>query len=198
MKNQLKNIFLIFKISAHDNKIVLLNVNKNFKTIAQTTNGTILEKGSLEKIFHIAGSEFLKNTIENTIDIKIDRIIKISSDELIDIINFLGGLKLNNKNIIEKKEKIQELIFLDPIKVFLNLKENFNNRTNLSNFFAFLSNAASTDITINDFESRKKGFELMIEKNNATILTPKIFFETFENRDKITKESKKQIIEAFK
>ena len=52
MKNQLKNIFLIFKISAHDNKIVLLNVNKNFKTIAQTTNGTILEKGSLEKIFH--------------------------------------------------------------------------------------------------------------------------------------------------
>ena len=26
-----KNIFFIFKISTHDNKIVLLNVNKNFK-----------------------------------------------------------------------------------------------------------------------------------------------------------------------
>ena len=39
-----KNIFLIFKISAHNNKIVLLNINKNFKTIAQKTNGTILEK----------------------------------------------------------------------------------------------------------------------------------------------------------
>ena len=38
----------------------------------------------------------------------------------------------------------------------------------------------------------------MIEKNNATILTSKIFFETFENRDKITKEFKKQIIKAFK
>ena len=38
----------------------------------------------------------------------------------------------------------------------------------------------------------------MIEKNNATILPSKIFFEIFENRDKITKESKKQIIKAFK
>ena len=28
----------------------------------------------------------------------------------------------------------------------------------------------------------------MIEKNNATILTPKIFFETFENRDKKRKK----------
>ena len=52
---------------------------------------------------YFISSEFLKNTIE----IKIDRIIKISSDELIDIINFLGSLKLNNKNIIEKKKKFK-------------------------------------------------------------------------------------------
>ena len=59
-------------------------------------------KKEVQKKYFIS-SEFLKNTIE----IKIDRIIKISSDELIDIINFLGSLKLNNKNIIEKKKKFK-------------------------------------------------------------------------------------------
>ena len=198
--------YIIFKISAHDNYITLANFPKNFKTIAQTNEGFPLEEETLDKIYKKYGSYQLKNTIENNMKIEIDKIIKIDYNSISSVINQLGGIKIamndkkNKKNYykIITTEEQQKILKKDPIKIFLLLKNNFNNKTNLSNFFATISNLSSTDITIYDFESRKKGFEKMIKENDSKINIVNIEIINKNNRNKLTDKCITECEKMFK
>lgn len=194
--------YVILKISAHDNYITLADFPKNFKTIAQTNEGFPLEEGTLEKIYKKYGSYQLKNTIESNMKIEIDKIIKLDYNSINTIINQLGGIKILMKNT--KKNKIlttkeqQKIIEKDPIKFFLLLKNNFNNKTNLSSLFASISNLSSTDISIYDFESRKKGFENMIKERNNKINIIKIETKYEDKRNKLTEKCINECENKFK
>lgn len=198
--------YIIFKISAHDNYITLANFPKDFKTITQTNEGFPLEEGTLENIHKECGSNYLKTTIENNLNIEIDKIIKLDYNSIFTITNQLGGIKIPMKNTKNKKiyykilttEEQQKIMNKDPIKFILLLKKIFNEKTNLSSLFATISNLSNTDISIYDFESRKKGFEKMIkEKNNKTNVI-EIKIEKEGNRDKIIEKSKRECEEKFK
>lgn len=198
--------YIILKISAHDNYITLANFPKNFKTVAQTNEGFPIKEGTLEKIHKKCGTYCLKNAIENNMNIEIDKIIKLDYNAISTIINQLGGIKILLKNTKDYKknykiltnEEHKKILNKDPIKLFLLLKNNLNKKTNLSRLFATISNLSSTDISIYDFESRKKGFENMINENKTNINIVNIKTKYENNRNKLTDECITECEKMFK
>ena len=198
--------YIILKISAHDDYITLANFPKNFKTIAQTNEGFPIEEGTVEKIHEKCGAYYLKKAIEDNMNIDIDKIIKLDYNAISTIINQLGGIKIPLKNIKDDKENYKiltneehnKILNKDPIKLLLLLKNNFNKKTNLSSLFATISNLSSTDISIYDFESRKKGFENMIKENKTNINIVNIKTKYENNRNKLTDECVTECEKMFK
>ncbi len=195
--------YFVIKISAHKNRIILLNIPKNFKTIAQSNDGTPMIKGTLEKIYNSNGITQLKNSIENILSIEIDKTIRVDYNAISGIINHIGGIKIieNKKN--EKKyktisnENFIKILNKTPINALLLLKENLNKKNNLDNLFISLSNLAYSDITVYDFESKKTGFEKMIESKNTKLILPNLKIKTVDNRNKLTKQSEEEIKKLF-
>ena len=139
-------------------------------------------------------------------NIDIDKIIKLDYNAISTIINQLGGIKIPLKSIKDDKknykiltnEEHNKILNKDPIKLLLLLKNNFNKKTNLSSLFATISNLSSTDISIYDFESRKKGFENMIKENKTNINIVNIKTKYENNRNKLTDECITECEKMFK
>ena len=179
------DIYILTKISAHDNTIVISRFPENIKSII---NGT---RESIKNLYKIGGIDYAKQAIENIMNIEIDRTLKLDKNAIEGICDSLEGVKIpykdsnraENYKIIDGKTFYKELI-KSPIKNILKLKNCFDENTNLSNFFINLANLGETDISIYDFENRKKGFEILIEKNSTII---------YETDKKITEIFKKNI-----
>ena len=197
-----KEKYLIIKISPHDNIILMTDIPNNFRTIAQTNEGTPILEDTLKEIHKICGINFLKNSIESLTQINIDKILKIDQNAVDTILKTIGEVKILSKdkqtyNILKTK-KFYQILNEEPKNAFYLLKNNFNKKTNLDRFFATLSNSCTHDITINDFQSRKKGFEKMIEEKNTKIIDLKIKTEKNNLKDKITESSIKELKKMYK
>ena len=186
--NKTKEKYIVLKISANNNTIAFANIPTDFKTIAQTNERVPIKEGSLEQILNSNGIAILKNAIENIMKIEIDNTIKLDYSGIAGIINNLGGIKIleKGKYITLTMEKYIKMLENNPLKAFIALKNSFDKKTKLNNLFASLSNLSYTDLTINDLENRKKGFEQMIEEQKTKILTPKIEIEKINNKNKLT------------
>ena len=175
-KSNAKDKYIVLKISAHSNKITILEISKKLKTVVQTNEGFPIAEGTLENIYKTTGIYYLKKAIEQKIKMDINNTIRIDYNSIYGIINQIGGIKVtkNKETKILKYEKFINILEKDPINAILLMKNSFNNKTNLSNIFASLSNLSLTDITINEFENRKKGFEKLIKEKNCEVKTEKI------------------------
>lgn len=188
--NKTKEKYIILKISAHDNTITFANIPKSFKTIAQTNEGVPVKEGTLEQILHSNGINILKNAIENIMKIEINNTIKLDYSGILGIVNNLGGIKIpKNYKTLTTKEYIK-MLENNPVKALIILKNSFDKKTKLNNLFASLSNLSYTDLTIQDLENRKKGFEQMIEEQKTKIITPKIEIEKIDDKNKLNEKSK--------
>lgn len=200
-KNNEIEKYIIIKISPHDDMISITDIPKNILTIAQTNEGTPLLKGTLEEIYETYGMNFLKNSIENLTHINIGKILKIDKTAIEYIINILGGIKVLSKNkeiynIIEIN-KFLEILDKNPKQALQLLKYNFNEKTNLDSFFINLSNMSTTDISIHDFQCRKKGFEKMIKNKTTKIINTNIKTEKNDNIDKTSENSIKELKKIY-
>ncbi len=203
----LVDAIVVVKISAHNNSISLASVPANTKTIVEN------KLSSLQEFFEYGGIVFLKNILENLLQIKIDRFVQASDEAIQGAINCLGGLKLSNDEatrfdyldlpVVGQKrviggERFCNILKQDPIKAFVLLKFDFFKTNNLSKFFAYFANMVSSNISAYDFELRKRGFEEMVVKGCAKVLLPAVEFEKFKGRDRLTSQSRQNCEEAFK
>lgn len=198
---------VLAKISAHDNSVSLASVPTNIKTIVEN------KLSSLQEFFEYGGIFFLKNILENLLQIKIDRVVQAGDGAIQGAINCLGGLKLSNdeaarfdyldlpvvgQNHIIGGKRFCSILKQDPIKAFILLKFGFFKPNNLSKFFAYFANMVSSNISAYDFELRKRGFEEMIAKGCVKVSLPLVEFEKFKGRDRLTSQSLQNCEEAFK
>lgn len=202
------DVFLLFKISAHDNSISLLSIPVNLKMVVQN------RIFGLKDFFEVGGVKYAKKAIENFLTIQIDRTIVANDEAVKGAINYLHGLKLdlndeNNKFFTKKlpvvgKDRVIggdyfcEILKKDPVKAFLLLKYMFVNSANLVKFFAYFANMFISNVTAYDFKIRKNSFENMILKKNATVILPKLEIRNFEGRHILTNLSKQSCSRAFK
>lgn len=201
-KNKTTEKYFIVKISPHDNLILITNIPNNLVTTAKTNEGSPILEDTLEEIHKTCGINFLKNSIENLTQIEIDKTLKIDQNAIEGILKTIGEVKILSKDkqiysILETK-KFYEILNNNPKNAFYLLKNNFNEKTNLDMFFATLSNLCTTDISIYDFQSRKKGFEKMIQEKATKVVDLKIKTEKDDQNYKITKESLKELVKMYK
>lgn len=175
-QNNLKNKYIVLKISAHSNKIKILEISNKLKTVVQTNEGFPIAQGTLENIYQTAGIYYLKKAIEQKAKMDINNTIRMDYNSIYAVINQIGGIKIkkDNQTKILKYEKFIKILEKDPIKGILLMKNSFNNKTNLTNVFVSLSNLSLTDITINEFESRKEGFKKLIKERGCKVETKRI------------------------
>lgn len=200
------DVFLLFKISPHDNSIGLLSIPNRFKTVFQNRNS------SLKEFFEYGGVGYVKKILEDLLSIQIDRTIQATDRSIKGAINCLGGLELSSNEsgaffeglpvVGGKKimggENFSKFLKIDPVKAFLFLKNAFKDSNNLVKFFVYFANMFNSNFTAYDFEVRKKSFEEMISKNNAAVLCPKLEFKNFEGRHVLVPLSKKSCFNVFK
>ena len=206
-QKQSAKIFEIIKISAHENSITLSSIPENTTTVALTKFGTLTE------LYSLGGINYAKEAIENLTSIEIDRTIELSKEAVIEIINNLGGFKIpcekNDKNNVSQIKDNEDYKILDgkqfynnfksdPSITLTNLNLTLHKTKNLNQLFTLIQNRGKTNISKYDFEIRKKGFEQMINKNNTTIHVLNLKFENFNDRQKLTNESKNEIEQIFK
>ena len=201
-KKDVREKFLVLKISPYDHKICLTDIPKDLTSVCQTNEGTPIFNGNLEEIYNFGGANFLKNTIENLTRIEINNIIKINKNAIDTITSTLGGIKSYPKNKtyykIVSNEEFYKKLKENPKDAITQLKNNFNTKTNLSNFFSNLSNLSYTDITLYDFKNRKKAFEEMLEKQRVNFMYINIETQEKNKIKKISEETLQKIKETFK
>lgn len=188
-------VYILTKISAHDNSINIANIPKNLEATVNKTKGTI------EKLHYIGGIDYAKQAIENVTKTEIDRTIELDSNSVSGICESLGGIKVEDGKKAEKKftilsgEEFYKKIIKSPIESITAIKNCLDINTNLSNLYITIANLGKTDISIYDFEKRKKGFEKLIEKKDATI---KILKLIEKKKNALPEEKKKEYQEMFK
>lgn len=201
------DVFLIFKVSAHDNALALLSVPGSTKMVFQN------KIANLKNFFEYGGMSCVKKALENFLAIQIDRTVQATDESVKGVVNCLGGLKLcaadeheplfENLPVVGGKKVVggeffSKILKEDPIKAFLLLKNVFYEPINLSRFFAYFANMFVSNITAYDFETRKKGFEEMISKKSAVVVLPKLEVKNFEGRHVLTCLSRQSCSRAFK
>lgn len=175
-QNNLKDKYIVLKISAHSNKITILEISKKIKTIVQTNEGFPIAEGTLENIYQTAGMYYLKKAIEQKTKMDINNTLRMDYNSIYGFINQIGGIKItkDKKTKILKYEKFIKILEKNPTKAISLIKNSLNNKTNLTNVFVSLSNLSLTDITINEFESRKEGIKKLITEKNCKLETREI------------------------
>lgn len=200
------DIFLLFKISPHDNSVGVLSIPNRLKTAFQNK---VL---NLKEFFEYGGIVYVKKVLENLLNVQIDRTIQADDNAIKGAINCLGGLKLCSNEagvlfdglpVVDGKkvvggESFSKFLKIDPIKAFLLLKNAFDEPANLVRFFVYFANMFMSNFTAYDFEIRKKGFEEMILKKNAVVLCPKLEFKNFDGRHVLTFLSRQSCFNVFK
>lgn len=199
-------VFVLFKISAHDNLISLISIPTNLKI---AFNGRVL---NLNDCFTKYDIDYVKKAFENFFDISIDRTIQADDTAVKGAINCLGGIKIDKNEKLnfnydfpvvgDKKiiggDSFCEILKQNPAEAFKLLKFEFFNKYNLKRFYAYFSNMFKSNISIYDFEIRQRGFEKLIIKKNAILLEPNLSLKFLRGHHIMSDFSKESCIEAFK
>lgn len=162
---QTAEIYILLKLSAHDDQIIIGELPKKLKLKHKE------KYEELEKLYEFGGINLAKQTLENQLNIEINNTIKLDHNAINGIMNELGGFKIQQNNIqkIIYGKTFYNYLYENPIKTLVQLKNNFNKKTNLNKFFVTLSNLSQTDISIYDFEIRKNGLKKLINSKDIKL-----------------------------
>lgn len=99
-KTKLPNSFSIINFDAIKNQINIIPI----PTETESTVNTKTE--SISNLYEYGGSNMAVKAIENLIDIKINKYVRVDISNIINVVDILGGMKTNLKN---------DISYLDPI-----------------------------------------------------------------------------------
>ncbi len=194
------DVYILIKISACDNVVGIANIPKTTHTMVD------FKRGNLQELFDWGGINCVKEAIQTITDIEIDRTIQLDNDDLKEIIQYLNEINIDNHLTDEKFSEAKflngdcfcELLRKDPVNAIVSLKNYFNPNLDLSDFFDEMNSICNMSVSKYDFEIRKMGFKQMIVSSNCRLVLPKVKLENIHGYDRLTDESKLELVDVFK
>lgn len=168
----------------------------NLAVLPLTTVSTVnIRTDTLLGHYDYGGSLMAVEAAQNACDIKINRYIRFSRDNLSQIIDSLGGVEFNVKEGTDEisnglqtldtrrifglissptQPQKQSAIASDIFKKFINENLKSHLQNNLDSFFKTLTEKSDTTITAFDFEYRKQALQYILKEDapcEAVIIT---------------------------
>ena len=184
------DIYILIKISACDDLVSLVSIPKTAKTFANT------KCGQLQELFDWGGVNCAKEAVENFMDVEIDRTVQAQNDEIVEIIDDMGGVRVDDGKIIYGEDYC-EFLRQNPVAAIVALKTSFASKADLSKFFSDTAKLCSTTFSQYDFEIRESGFEQMLRRKSSQLFLPKLEFESTNSHDRLTPSSKAECQKTF-
>lgn len=184
------DIYVLIKISACDDSVSLASIPKTLRTVVNT------KIGQIQELYDWGGVNFAKQAVENLMDIEVDRTIQAQDDEIIEIVDSVGGVRFDDGKIVYGEDYCK-ILRQDPVKSIVALKNCFDSEADLSRFFSSVFSFCSTTFSQYDFDIRKTGFEQMAKKKASKLFLPKLEFETLQSHDRLTQSSRAEFWKAF-
>lgn len=184
------DIYVLIKISACEDSVSLASIPKTLRTVVNT------KIGQIQELYDWGGVNCAKQAVENLMDIEIDRTIQAQDDEIIEIVDSVGGVRFDDGKIVYGEDYCK-ILRQDPIKAIVALKNFFDSESDLSRFFSSVSGFCSTTFSQYDFDIRKTGFDQMAKKKASKLFLPKLEVETVQSHDRLTQNSRAEFWEAF-
>lgn len=197
-------LFLLLRISAHDNMVSVCNLPKDTVTVVGSKTGTLSE------LFAWGGTDAARKAAENLTFLSIDKTIHLDDQGIAEMIDELGGLEMTLETSVDSSG-----IHLDPGRQFLDgarfcavfkqdpeqaiqaLAGCFNEKTDLEGLFSVVAQQAQTNITAYDLTLRKDGWQQMMRRHNAQYVAVQAEFEQTNGRHRMTEQSKEECQKAF-
>lgn len=184
------DIYVLIKISACNDSVSLASIPKTLRTVVNTKTGQIQE------LYDWGGVNCARQAVENLTDIEVDRTIQAQDDEIIEIVDSVGGVRFDDGKIVYGEDYCK-ILRQDPVEAIAALKNCFDSEADLSRFFSSVSGFCSTTFSQYDFDTRKTGFEQMAKKKASKLFLPKLEVETAQSHDRLTQSSRAELWEAF-
>ncbi|MDO5560356.1 MAG: LCP family protein [Oscillospiraceae bacterium] len=210
--DELRDTFMVFRTYATNRRFVSVPISN------ELLYNTDLSSTRMDDIYKKGGILELKDAVSKTLDIKIDRYLKLNNETFTLLCDVLGGVNINVPSGLRGlNEGTQNLSSEFIIKFLSNKKFSEPDRTEATGnlvsemliqttgnrvasaldytFEKLVNSSTETDITAIDYNDQKKALEYMLTNNQfeATYINPST--EAENNGIKLTSTSKKEIKE---
>lgn len=204
------DVFCLLRISPHDNSISLSLLPKDLTSTIGSKVGT------LEELYNYGGITGEKEAVENLFFIDIDRTIQFDDEGLATVIDYLGGVPFTMPKTMTFSEEDNPITIpagyqlIDGTRFCLLLRSNYamplfialsqerlTSQLDIETLISEIDLESNSTVTAYDAATHKTGWNQMMRMQSATLISPEIQTELYQDRERITEDCRTAFQEAF-
>lgn len=212
-KTEVIDTFMLIRVDAYQNAVSIAQ-------IPSETNSTVNTKtASLSDLYRYGGMETAKKGVENLFFIEINYWMRMDDAGLSDCVDYLGGVEYDVPKSMEYVEANRQTLQIEAGKQLIDgrrfcglLREGQGTdlfcalgqqkltagmAKDTGKLLAKMTENADTNITAYQIAFFESGISQMMNAHDAALQTPKLEFEKYNERERVTDSCRKDFQKAF-